>query len=243
MIINAIIVDDEPLARKGLNHYIDDIAFMQLMNEFDHALAAIDFLQSNPVDVVFLDINMPEVNGLEMARSLQKPPLIVFTTAYREFATDSYDLGGFDYLVKPITFERFLKTCNRLHKHLTANRAGAQVINEKEDHFFIKEDGTLLKIVIDQVHYIEGLKDYVKIILDQKVHLALISLKAVAEKLPSNKFIRVHKSYLINKNRIDAIEGNMLSIGNHKIPIGRTFRDAVIKEIIGENLWRRHKED
>ena len=243
MIINAIIVDDEPLARKGLNRYIDDIAFMQLVNEFDHALAAIDFLQNNPVDVLFLDINMPKVSGLEMARSLQKPPLIIFTTAYREFATDSYDLGGFDYLVKPITFGRFLKTCNRLHKHLSANRAGAHMINDKEDHFFIKEEGKLLKIAIDQIHYVEGFKDYVKIILDQKVHLALIPLKAVAEKLPSDKFIRIHKSYLINKNKVDAIEGNMLSVSNHKIPIGRTFREAVIKEIIGENLWRRHKED
>ena len=242
MKISAIIVDDEPLARKGLKDYIAEIAFMELINEFDQPVAAIDFLHENPVDVVFLDINMPKVNGLELARSLQKPPLIVFTTAYREFATDSYDLGGFDYLVKPITFERFLKACNRISESIRAKSSDAPLMNSGEDHFFIKEDGTLLKIEINKILFIEGFKDYVKIHLEQQVHLALISLKSVAENLPYDNFIRVHKSYLINKTKVDFIEGNMVSISNHKIPIGKTYRDGVIKEIIGENLWRRGKE-
>ena len=242
MKISAIIVDDEPLARKGLKDYIAEIAFMELINEFDQPVAAIDFLHDNPVDVVFLDINMPKVNGLELARSLQKPPLIVFTTAYREFATDSYDLGGFDYLVKPITFERFLKTCNRISENIRAKSSDTTLMDGSEDHFFIKEDGTLLKIEINKILFIEGFKDYVKIHLEQQVHLALISLKSVAENLPPDNFIRVHKSYLINKTKVDFIEGNMVSISDHKIPIGKTYREAVIKEIIGENLWRRGKE-
>ena len=185
---------------------------------------------------------MPKVNGLEIVRSLQKPPLIVFTTAYREFATDSYDLGGFDYLLKPITFQRFLKTCNRLSKHIGEKHIASPLMNSNEDHFFIKKDGRLLKIGTDEILYVEGCKDYVKIHLPAQVHLALISLRSVTENLPPEKFLRVHKSYLINKNKVDSIEGNMLSIGLHKIPIGKTFRDEVIKEIVGENLWRRHKE-
>lgn len=244
MKIRAIIVDDEPLARKGLKDYMAEVGFMEFTHEFDHAVAAIDFLQSHPVDVLFLDINMPKVSGLELARSLPNPPLIVFTTAYREFATDSYDLGGFDYLIKPITFERFLKSCNRIAEKLktTGQQPSGQLTDSNKDYFFIKEDGTLLKIEIDKVLFVEGFKDYVKIHLDQQVHLALIPLKSVAEKLPPNNFIRIHKSYLINKTKVDLIEGNMVSISNHKIPLGKTYRDAVIKEIIGKNLWRREKE-
>ena len=216
---------------------------MELVRDFDNAVAAIDFLQSNPVDVVFLDINMPKVSGLELARSLPQPPIIVFTTAYREFAIDSYDLGGFDYLVKPITFERFLKTCNRISEDIQRKKNTSSLMESDEDHFFIKEDGTLTKIEVDKILYIEGFKDYVKIHLDRQMHLALISMKSVIEKLPTHNFIRIHKSYLINKTKVDSVEGNMLSIANHKIPIGKTYRDEVIKEIIGENLWRRGGTD
>ncbi len=243
MEIKAIVVDDEPLARKGLLDYLRKVDFMTAEHEFDNAIAALQFLKNNKVDIVFLDINMPNMDGLTFVKTIKSPPLIVFTTAYREYAVESYEFGGFDYLVKPITFERFNTTCQRVLEKINGDTADVQFDKSASDHFFIKKEGVFLKISFEEILYISGYKDFIKIHLKGKMHLALISLKSVESKLPVDTFMRVHKSYVINKNKVISIDGNMLDIDNDKIPIGKTYRESVMAKVVGSNLWRREHKD
>ncbi len=239
MKISVIIVDDEPLARKGLLAYIQKVSYMEVKGEFNNAIEALSFLKNASVDVLFLDINMPKIDGLNFANALKNPPLIVFTTAYREYAVESYELGGFDYLVKPITFERFFTTCERVFDKLTTTASTIRFDQQSADHFYIKKEGTFLKIYFKEVMFITGMKDFVKIHLKDQFHIALISLKSVMSKLPDFQFLRVHKSYIVNKSQVSSVTGNMLVINDNNIPIGKTYREKVISQLLGDNLWRR----
>ncbi len=233
MTIKCIVVDDEPLAREGLGEYISEVDFLEQAGEFNRAIDALNFLQQESVDLIFLDINMPKMSGLEFAKTLQSPPVIVFTTAYREFAVDSYELNGFDYLVKPITLPRFLQTCDKVREHFTSTPS--KVI----ESFFIKEDGKFVKILFDDIYCVEGYKDYVKIHLEQNSHLALMSLKSANDRLPAANFLRVHKSFIVAKDKVNSIEGNQLLIGDRKVPISKSLKDQVFNEIVGDNIWKR----
>ena len=233
MKISCIIVDDEPLAREGLRDYIDRVGFLQVAGEFKSAIQASEYLQDQSVDLIFLDINMPKMSGLEFVKSLAQPPAIIFTTAYREFATDSYELEAVDYLVKPITFERFFKAVNKVYQRFEAPTTQA-------DHFYVKVDGHITKVKLDEVLYIEGMKDYIKINLRDGTRLiTLLSLKQVEKELPSASFVRTHRSFIVSKSHVDSIEGNTIHIQEAQIPIAPTLRTEVLDRILGDKFWKR----
>lgn len=234
MRIDCIIIDDEPLARIGLIDYVKKVKFLNLVGEFKNAIEAKGFIEDHPVDLMFLDINMPKMNGLEFLKSLDEPPKVIFTTAYREFASDSYDLDGVDYLVKPIAFDRFLKAVNKVYELLQIDEGDG-----KGDHFFVKVDGVIKRVLLDNLLYVEGMKDYVKICQTGSDDLiTLVSLKQMEQRLP-NSFLRVHRSFIIAIDKVDEIEGNMLKIGQAEIPMAPQLRSQVLEKIMGGKFLKR----
>ena len=230
MKIDCIIIDDEPLAREGLRDYIEKVGFLRLAREFKSALEGKEFVEAHPVDLIFLDINMPKMNGLELVKSLSQPPAIVFTTAYREFASESYDLDAVDYLVKPITFERFYKSVNKVYQLLDTSTA------PEVDHFYVKVDGVITKVEMGEVLYIEGMKVCLE---DQTKLITLLSLKQVENLLPSQQFVRVHRSFIVARQKVASIEGNTIHIGEAQIPIAPNLRAEVLERIVGDKFWKR----
>lgn len=235
MKIRCIIIDDEPLAREGLLDYIDKTAFLHIVGDFKNTALAKDFMQEHPVDLVFLDISMPGEGGLEFLKSLNDPPQVIFTTAHREYAAESYELDAIDYLVKPIAFERFLKAVNKVYsRNIQESNKSAD-----KDFFFVKADGVLTKVQLEDILYVEGMKDYVKIHRKGKSTLiTLLSLKHMEEQLPK-EFIRVHRSFIIAGNRVEAIEGNVLKIEGYEIPIAPQLRNEVLDKITGGRFLKR----
>ena len=233
MDINCIIVDDEPLARAGLKDYVNEVSFLACKGEFKNALEASVYLNENRVDLMFLDINMPKISGLEFAKNLEHPPLIIFTTAYREFAAESYEVDSFDYLVKPISFNRFFKSVTKAQSFLSAENV------KMDNHFFIKADGKIIKILVNEVRFIESMKDYVRIQLESESYKTLLSLKQIEQELPKDEFIRVHRSFIISKRHITSIDGNQIQIGDNMVPIAPNLRNEMLDKILGDNLWKR----
>jgi DNA-binding LytR/AlgR family response regulator len=243
MKIKSLIIDDEPLAREGLTEYISKVDFIELTGICKNAIEANSFLQQNDIDIIFLDICMPQMSGMEWLKSLSNPPLVIMTTAFREYAADGFDMEVIDYLVKPISFQRFLKACNKALKTLENQRNtlfSYQEAGDKENnHFFIKSDNKFIKIPFEDVLYIEGLKDYVAIHTTNRKYLALISLKNVESRLPKNKFIRTHRSFIVSINKIDTIEGAMIIIKDAIIPISRELQDQIYSTVLQDKLWKR----
>lgn len=234
MKIDCIIIDDEPLARIGMVDYVEKVKFLNLVGEFKNAIDAKTFLEDHPVDLMFLDINMPKMSGLEFLKSLTQPPKVIFTTAYREFASESYDLDGVDYLVKPIAFDRFLKSVNKVYELFEV-----QGEEEKGDHFFVKVEGVIKRVLLDNLLYIEGMKDYVKICqTDNDDLITLVSLKQMEQRLPNN-FLRVHRSFIVAINKVEEIEGNVLKIGGNEIPMAPQLRNQVMEKIMGGKFLKR----
>lgn len=234
MKISCIIIDDEPLARAGVKDYCEKVGFLDVVGEFKNAADAGAFLGEHPVNLMFVDINMPGVNGLDFVKSLQQPPLVIFTTAYREFASESYDLDALDYLVKPITFERFYKAVNKAYQHFES------AASSNLDHFYVKVDGVITKVNMDDVLYIEGMKDYIKVYLNDKSRLiTLLSLKQVEALLPSERFVRVHRSFIVAKSKVESIEGNTIHMAGQEIPIATNLRAEVLEYIVGDKFWKR----
>ncbi|GAB5523612.1 MAG: LytTR family DNA-binding domain-containing protein [Roseivirga sp.] len=234
MKISCVIIDDEPLARAGVRDYADKVGFLEVTGECKNAAEAKVFLEEHPVNLMFLDINMPKVSGLEFVKSLTQPPLIIFTTAYREFASESYDLDALDYLVKPITFERFYKAVNKAYQHFESATQATL------DHFYIKVDGVITKVNVKDVLYVEGMKDYIKVYLaDQTRLITLLSLKQVEALLPSDQFVRVHRSFIVAKSKVESIEGNTIHMAGQEIPIATNLRADVLEQIVGDKFWKR----
>lgn len=235
MKIKCIIIDDEHLAREGIADYIGKTVFLKLDAEFKNVAEARDFIEQHPIDLIFLDISMPGENGLKFLRSLNDPPFVIFTTAHREFAAESYELDAVDYLVKPIAFERFLKAVNKVYTRLEKN----QVQASDDDCFFVKVDGVITKVLFEDILYVEGMKDYVKIHRgDKPLLITLVSLKQMEEQLPKS-FIRVHRSFIVAGNLVDAIEGNMLKVGKAEIPMAPQLRNEVLEQIMGGKFLKR----
>lgn len=235
MEIRCIIVDDESLAREGLADYIAETVFLTLVGEFKNASMAREYLEDHPVDLVFLDINMPGQNGLELLEELRDKPNIIFTTAYREYAADSYELEAVDYLVKPISFERFIKAANKVYALMN----GSARANKSDQYFFVKVDGVIVRVLLSDVLYIEGMKDYVRIHRKDKSSLmTLVSLKNMEEQLPA-EFTRVHRSFIVNTLRVEAIEGNLLKICGQEVPVAPQLRGEVLEKIMGGKYLKR----
>lgn len=235
--IKTLIVDDEPLALDILENYIERLPDLELVAKCDNAIDANEILQKEKIDLLFLDIQMPQMTGIELVKSLSNPPKLVFTTAYEEYAVDGFELNAVDYLMKPIAFDRFMKAVNKVKDLNSGNGSNTA---QDDDFFFVKADKKLIKIHFNEILYIEGLKDYVIIKKESGRVIALQTMKSLESKLPSNIFMRVHRSYIININKIKAVIGNAIEIvesGQAKhIPIGKNYKDDLIAIIESNKL-------
>lgn len=221
--MTCIIIDDEPLAVDLLESYASKIEDLEVIGTFNNALDALKVLRAQPVDVLFLDIQMPEITGIEFKKIISKDIKVIFTTAYSEYALESYDLDAVDYLLKPITFQRFLKAVEKLN---TKTVTTASTEAEKNDYLFVKTEYRHQKISFSDILYLKGLSDYVAIQTKDSKVLTLQNMKDFEKSLPKNKFIRVHKSYIVALEQIEFIERNRIVIEGEYIPIGATYKDA-----------------
>ncbi len=224
MKIKCIIIDDEPLAAEVIENYLKEFSNVEHVGSFTNPLEALELIESGEIEAVFIDINMPKMNGLEFIRSIEAKPSFVITTAYREYAVESYDLDVLDYLVKPIPFNRFLKSINKLSLKSNADRSIENAHDSAEKSFiFLKVDKKLVRIKYDDIHFIESLKDYIKVFTSEGDFLAHKSLTSITEELPKSKFLRIHRSFTVSLDKIDALEGNSVLLKGKRIPIGRKY--------------------
>ncbi len=239
MKLKCVIIDDEPIARKILQEFVGDIDYLELAGQAENPLKALSLLNDKDIDIIFLDINMPKINGIDFLKTSKFNASIIITTAYPVYAVEAYGLDVLDYLVKPIAFERFLKACNKV-KELRAqkNPIPAQP-NKPDDHFFVKSGNQIEKVFYDELLYAEAMMNYVMLYTNTKKMMVYITIKSLEEQLPPEKFIKVHKSFIVNKNKIKSIEGNILDIGNEKITISQNLREKVINEIVKDKMIKR----
>jgi len=229
--IRCVIVDDEPLAREILELYVSHNEELQLVGVCKSAEEVVVLLNKETVDVLFLDILMPGMSGMQLLKTLENPPLVVFTTAYNQYAVEGFEVGAVDYLVKPISPKRFDAAVEKIKDKLLLQKLTKTSTNTI-NHIFVRADYQDVKIMLDDILYIEGLKDYVKIVTNEKRIITLTNIKGMMEKLPQNEFIRVHKSFVVPKKKIDTIKGNSLMISEKEIPIGLTYKES-FKKIMG----------
>jgi len=238
--INCVIIDDEPLARKGLKEYIADIDFLHLLGEFDNPLRASELLSKGNVQLLLLDIQMPKITGIDFFRSLHHAPPVIFTTAFPQYALDGFDLNALDYLVKPISFERFLKAALKAKEYYEIRNHNEEgVAEKKENYFFIKSENKLVKIFYDEILFAEALQNYVTIHTSDKKYITYLTFKSVEEYLPADRFIKTHKSYIVAASKINSIEGNEIRIGNHYIPISRNEKEEVMEKLLKGKFLKR----
>jgi len=235
MAFTCIAVDDEYPATQIIKSFVDKIPDVELLNTFTKATDALQFLSQVEVDILFLDIQMPDVNGIELSQSLRHQPKIIFTTAYDQYAVEGFNLEAVDYLLKPFSFDRFAKAVNKAVKliDLELNKSKGSNTSEevKSDFIVIKADYKLHKIYYDDIDYIEGLKAYVSFFVNGKRFITLESLKRLEELLPGDQFLRIHKSYIVPFSKVKSLEGNMLEMENKKIPIGKSYKENVMEKV------------
>lgn len=241
MKINCIVIDDEPLARKGIKEYINDVDFLNFVDEYDSPHKASTILNTKNVQLLFLDIQMPKISGIDFLKTLQYTPPVIFTTAYPQFALDGFDLNALDYLVKPISFERFLKAANKAKEYYEIRQSN-KTRDEQElpvTHFFIKVDGKLVKILFEEVLFVEALQNYVAVHTLNKKYITYLTLHAITEYLPTSNFIKTHKSFIVAINKVESIDGNLLHIGGHQVPVSRTIKEEVLARLLGKQFIKR----
>ncbi len=234
--MKCIIVDDEPIARKGIKKLVEQIPQLELLDTFNSAEGASAFMETTGVDLVFLDIQMPGINGIEFAKSIPKDTLIIFTTAYSEYALDSYAVDAIDYLVKPINTARFRKAVEKAitYHSLLLEEDKNQMEKVEEDFMFVKSDRRFYKVNFKDILFIEGLKDYVIIHLDEQKIITRMTVKNIHDLLPKDIFLRINRSYIVNKNQIDSFNNNDVFIKKHEIAIGNQYRDEFFEKMIGK---------
>lgn len=239
--MKCIIVDDEPLAREAIQMLIAKIQDLELLNTFNGAESAGIFLKNNPnlVDLVFLDIQMPGINGIEFSGSIPKETLVVFTTAFSEFAVDSYEVDAVDYLIKPIRLERFQKSVEKAKSYsklLETKNENSNITTATDDYLFVKAERKMFKLYFKDISFIQGLKDYVILHTENQKIITAMNIKTIQEKLPKKIFARVSKSYIVNSNRINSLDNNSIYIGESEIPIGNIYRESFFNEFITKKL-------
>lgn len=242
MLINCIIIDDEPLARKGLKEYIADVGFLNLLAEFDNPVSAMELLNTGSVQLLFLDIQMPKITGPDFFKTLLHPPPVIFTTAYPQYALEGFEVNALDYLVKPISFERFLKAVIKAREFYEVRQKNMTVPaneNTATDHFFIKTENRLVKILFDELLFVEALQNYVMVHTKEKSYITYLTFKSVEDYLPADKFIKSHKSFIVSISGIDHIDGNEIKIGSQLIPISRNLKDALLDRIVKGKFLKR----
>lgn len=236
MKINCLIIDDEPLAVNVIKNYLQQIEDAQLVNSFNNAIDGLNFLSNNSVDVIFLDINMPIMSGLDLIKSLERPPLIIITTAYDEFATKSFELDVIDYLVKPIEFPRFMMALNKVNRRMGVQRNTNKSTKDRP-YLFIKIDKKKMKkIFLDEILIIECLKDYLKISTTTRKYIIHSTLADFTKLLPKRNFIRIHRSYTVAIDKIDTVEGNSVEIEGLRYVIGRSYIEEVKGRILNSEF-------
>lgn len=232
MKIKCVLIDDEPLAMKVLQNYFNNFADFEITGTFNNALEALEFINSSSVDAVFLDINMPMMTGFELIRLIEYKTKIIITTAFREFAAESYDLDVLDYLVKPIPLPRFIKCIHKIEADFNLKNNIKIEPHKIEPHIFIKVDKKMVKITIDEILFIEGMKEYIKVVTTDKTYITHKSLTSLSEELPADRFMRIHKSYTIAIDKVKSIEGNRIQILSYTLPIGRNYTKDVKSKIL-----------
>lgn len=251
MILKCIAVDDEPLALDIIEDYISKVPFLQLVKRTENAIEALQMVQAGGIDLVFLDIQMPDLTGIQFLKIASGKANYILTTAYSQYALESYDLNVSDYLLKPIAFDRFYKAVEKVHNQIQKSEPAAVVATPEppaiqplvanhatpvQDFIFVKTEHKIQKIQLDDILYIEGLKDYISIFTKTERVITLQNMKKMEETLPKGEFIRVHKSYIIALDKIESIERSRISIASKIIPIGDTYRDEFFKLIDGKNI-------
>lgn len=239
--ISCIIVDDEPLAREGIAGYVKDIDFLQLIDACENPVELMKILDKQPIDLIFLDIQMPKMSGFDFLKMIQKPPMIIITTAFPGYALEGFQLNVLDYLLKPVTFDRFFKAANKAKEYhqLAANNMQLSSLHNTAaaDYFFIKCANKYEKIYFDEILYIEAMQNYVTIHTHKGKYITLLLLKNLEENLDKKSFIRVHKSYIVPIGKIESIDGNELKIQSHRIPVSRNYREQVMEQVLKNKLW------
>ena len=235
--INCIAIDDEPLALTQIAGYIEKTPFLTLINKFESAFQAISFLQENEIDLMFVDINMPDLSGMDFVKSLKNPPKVIFTTAYSEYAIEGFKVDAIDYLLKPIGYSDFLKAADKAKERISPKITEDTHIESNEKFLFIKSEYKILRINLSDIKYIEGMREYVRIhIENQTAVMSLMSMKKMEEYLPDSNFMRIHRSFIVNLNKIHTIERNRIIFDNEVyIPISEQYK-AKFQEFLDENF-------
>lgn len=240
MKIKCLIIDDEPLAQRVIEKFIEDTPTLELVGKCKNAIEAMQFLDEAEVDLMFLDVNMPKLSGTNFLKTLKNPPFVILTTAYSEYAIEGYELDVIDFLKKPFSFERFLKAINKVHERLHEkhkDKAGpvlppvADNRRQEEEFIFVKSNKKSYKINYSDLYYVEALGDYIKIYTSEKVIITYSSMKGIEAALPVGKFMRIHKSFIINISKIKTIEGNEVELMNRKLPIGSNYKQDFLSSI------------
>lgn len=236
--LHCVIIDDEPLAREGMADYVREVDFLNLVATCENPVELMNLLDRQPVDLIFLDIQTPKMNGIDFLKIVRQPPMVIITTAFPTYALDGFQLNALDYLLKPITFDRFFKSVHKAREyHQLRQKPMEPTPAAAADHFFIKCGTKYEKILFDEVLYVEGAQNYVTIFTTRGKYMTLLYLKNLEENLDAKAFIRVHKSFIVSIHKITAIEGNEIFIGDYRVPISRNYREQVIEQVVMNQLW------
>lgn len=234
--IRCIAIDDEPLALKQIASYIQKTPFLLLISSFESPIEAFSFLQENTIDLIFIDINMPDLNGLEFVKSLNNPPKIIFTTAYSEYALEGFKVDALDYLLKPIDYGSFLKASNKAKEWFNLKQQASEEIKSNENYLFIKSEYKIVRIKLEDVTYIEGMREYIRIhLVNEKPIMTLLSMKSMEAQLLTKNFMRVHRSFIVNLNKITTIERNRIVFDKVYIPVSEQYKEK-FNEFLDKNF-------
>jgi two-component system LytT family response regulator len=234
--INCLVVDDEPIARNGILEYIEQVEFLHAVAACKNAIEASSALENNQIDLVFLDIQMPKISGVDFLRNLPDPPLVIFTTAFPEYAIEGYELNVLDYLLKPIGFERFFRAVIKAQSYI--HLKAKPVLAKTETYFFVKSNQKIEKILIADILYIEALSNYVILYTKNKKHIIYMSFKGMESQLPRDLFLKIHKSFIVAVNAIQTIDNNEVILADHILPISKSYRSSVMDRV-EKNLFKR----
>ena len=230
MNLKCIVIDDEPYARDLLSDYIEKLPFLELCGCYSSGLDALSVVKQEQIDLVFLDIQMPDITGIDFLKALTNPPKVIFTTAHAEYALDGYELNVLDYLLKPFDFNRFVKAVDKAFVAYPAYKLPTEE-NNSADYLFVKDGRNIVRLAFSDILFVKGLKDYVKIKTEQRQIISLLTLKGLEEKLPSHRFTRVHNSYIVSIEKIEAVLKNKIKIGDEMIPISNSYRKHFLRQI------------
>jgi DNA-binding LytR/AlgR family response regulator len=235
MSLKCILIDDEPSGRKIIEEYVAETPFLQLIGQTENPIKALSLLENNEVDLIFLDIQMPKMNGIDFLKTLKNPPMVILTTAFSEYAIAGFELEVMDYLLKPISFERFLKACHKAQDYFILKNKATQATN----YFFVKSNNKFEKIMLDELLFAEAANNYVVLQTKDKRYITYVTFKGIEETLPVEQFIKVHKSFIVSLSKIDNLDREEIKIGQYSIPISRNLKDKVMEKIVNKNLIKR----